>query len=285
MSRHSFEPKIAAQVGLNAAVLYQNLTFWVEKNQANRRNLREGRYWTYNSIAAFAELFPYLTEKQIRTALDKLSNAGLILKGQFSDDRYDRTTWYTLGDPICPERRVDVAEAVTDGIAPEGEPVAAEGKSIRNRYKPDTKPYPPTSVGEKANLDFESVWENYPQDRRRNKEICHAHFKKAISHGVPPDDIRLAAFEYDKITQNYTRGKVKFSDNWFKNTEWKSFIVQANQQNEATRVAFEQSLERCKSWIISRHNMCQHITKPQISALLETGNITVEMLNSVGLET
>jgi len=89
MSNHSFAPGIAAQVGLNAAVLYQNLTFWIEKNRANRRNFRDDRYWTYNSIPAFAELFPYLTEKQIRTALDKLLNAGLILKGQFSDDKYD----------------------------------------------------------------------------------------------------------------------------------------------------------------------------------------------------
>ncbi len=44
MSRHSFDPKIAARVGLNAAVIFQNITFWIEKNQANRGNLRDGRY-------------------------------------------------------------------------------------------------------------------------------------------------------------------------------------------------------------------------------------------------
>ena len=59
MSRHSFDPDIAACVGLNAAVIFQNITFWIEKNQANRRNFRDGWYWTYNSISAFGELFPY----------------------------------------------------------------------------------------------------------------------------------------------------------------------------------------------------------------------------------
>ncbi len=44
MRRHSFDPKIAARVGLNAAVIFQNITFWIEKNQANRGNLRDGRY-------------------------------------------------------------------------------------------------------------------------------------------------------------------------------------------------------------------------------------------------
>ena len=101
-SRHSFDPEIAGRVGLNAAVIFQNITFWIEKNQANRRNLRDGRYWTYNSISAFGQLFPYLSEKQIRTALEKLVSAELIIKGNFSDDRYDRTCWYALGNSEPP---------------------------------------------------------------------------------------------------------------------------------------------------------------------------------------
>jgi hypothetical protein len=110
MSRHSFDPEIAGRVGLNAAVIFQNITFWIEKNQANRRNLRDGRYWTYNSISAFGELFPYLSEKQIRTALEKLVSAELIIKGNFRDDRYDRTCWYALGNSICPIGQIDPTE-------------------------------------------------------------------------------------------------------------------------------------------------------------------------------
>ncbi|EBA14641.1 bacteriophage-related protein [Roseobacter sp. SK209-2-6] len=106
MSRHSFDPEIAGRMSLNAAVIFQNITFWIEKNQANRRNLRDGRYWTYNSISAFGELFPYLSEKQIRTALEKLVSAGLIIKGNFSDDRYDRTCWYALGKSIRPKGKM-----------------------------------------------------------------------------------------------------------------------------------------------------------------------------------
>ena len=106
MSRHSFDPEIAGRVGLNAVVIFQNITFWIEKNQANRRNLRDGRYWTYNSISAFGQLFPYLSEKQIRTALEKLVSAELIIKGNFSDDRYDRTCWYALGNSICPRGQI-----------------------------------------------------------------------------------------------------------------------------------------------------------------------------------
>ncbi len=56
---HTFDPEIAVQEGINAAVVYRNLVFWVRYNEANRRNFHEGRYWTYNSLAAFDEQFPY----------------------------------------------------------------------------------------------------------------------------------------------------------------------------------------------------------------------------------
>lgn len=83
---HSFDAEIAMRVSINAAVVYRNLVFWVRHNETNRRNFHEGRYWTYNSTVAFEEQLPYLTDKQIRTALDKLVEAELILRGARSHD-------------------------------------------------------------------------------------------------------------------------------------------------------------------------------------------------------
>lgn len=94
MSRHSFDPEIAKQVGVNAAVIYQNILWWAERNAANNKHNHEGLWWTYNSVSAFAELFPYLTSKQIRTSLDRLEKQGLILSGSFNKSAYDRTKWY-----------------------------------------------------------------------------------------------------------------------------------------------------------------------------------------------
>lgn len=99
MSRHSFDPAVAQEVGLAAAVIYQNIYWWIERNAANGHNLHDGRYWTHNSVAAFADLFPYLTDKQIRTAIDKLEEAGLIVSGNYNDSPYLRTKWYALGRP------------------------------------------------------------------------------------------------------------------------------------------------------------------------------------------
>lgn len=94
MSLHSFDPKIAKKVGLNAAVIYQNIVFWTAKNLANDKHCHDGCVWTYNSVRAWTDLFPYLTENQIRTALAKLVDAGLVVEGNYNKIRADRTKWY-----------------------------------------------------------------------------------------------------------------------------------------------------------------------------------------------
>lgn len=122
---HSFDPEIAQRVGVNAAVLYQNIVWWTQKNAANGRHFHDGRHWTYNSIKAFDALFPYLTQKQIRTALDKLEAEGLIVSGTFNKAGYDRTKWY------CPTGQFDLPQGA-NGSAP-------EVKAIPDN-KPDNKP-------------------------------------------------------------------------------------------------------------------------------------------------
>ena len=95
---HSFDIEIATKYDIHIAILLKNILFWIEKNRANNKHLHEGRYWTYNSKKAFAELFPYLTERQIKYTLDKMKKEGLILTGNFNKDPYDKTCWYTLTD-------------------------------------------------------------------------------------------------------------------------------------------------------------------------------------------
>ena len=128
MSAHQFDPAIAARVGLNAAVIYQNLFYWAEKNAANGRHFYDGRWWTYNSIKAFADLFPYLTGKQIRTALDKLESSGLIVSGCFNKSNYDRTKWYS---PTCLNAQTDLPKKTNENDQ-KGEPIP----DINTNHKP-----------------------------------------------------------------------------------------------------------------------------------------------------
>ena len=70
--QHSFDVDIAKEYGILEAILINNIWFWIEKNKANNKNYFDGFYWTYNSTRAFKELFPYVSERQIKSALKHL---------------------------------------------------------------------------------------------------------------------------------------------------------------------------------------------------------------------
>lgn len=96
MKNHSFNADVACEYGVNAAILLQNIFYWCEHNAQNDTHFYDGRYWTYNSLKAFCALFPYMGEKQIRNALAKLKDAGLIVSGSYNKSPYDKTLWYAI---------------------------------------------------------------------------------------------------------------------------------------------------------------------------------------------
>ena len=94
--QHHFRVDIAEKYGIAVAVILNNLDFWIEKNEKNEKNFHDGSYWTYNSIRAFNELFPYLSANTIRDALSKLEKNKIIKTGNYNKIEYDRTKWYTI---------------------------------------------------------------------------------------------------------------------------------------------------------------------------------------------
>lgn len=169
MSNHHFNPAVAKCVGVNAAVLYSNIQHWVAKNEANNKHEHEGRYWTYNSMKAFSSLFDYLSEKQIRAALDKLLDGGYIGKGNFNQIGYDRTLWYCdlmrinpsdspsaqKGKSICPKGQMETPKRA-NRIAQKGEPIPDS--------KPDNKPNDIKGVIQKAIQELDKL--NIPPSKR-----------------------------------------------------------------------------------------------------------------------
>nr|DAW29100.1 MAG TPA: Potyvirus coat protein [Caudoviricetes sp.] len=94
--QHSFDVAFAAKYGVNAAILFNALCFWCDKNAANGKHEHDGLYWTYNSRKAFAQLFPYFSSRQIEYALKPLIDDGLVVTGNFNTSPYDHTLWYAV---------------------------------------------------------------------------------------------------------------------------------------------------------------------------------------------
>jgi len=185
---HMFDVEIAKEYGADVAVIVSNFEFWILKNKANKAHIHDGKVWTYNSIKAFSELFPYWTENQIRRILSTMKEKGIIETGNFNKVGYDRTTWYTFSEPflqnhkwICAKPQMDLSET-TNGFVQNHEPIPDN--------KPDSKPiYTP----------FLEKWNSMDGLRKHKEEPVQANWKKAHT-----DKVKLYGEEETiKAIENY----------------------------------------------------------------------------------
>jgi hypothetical protein len=157
---HSFDTEHARLYGLAEAVVIYNLQFWIVRNRANGEHFHDGRTWSYNSVRAFEKVFDYLSPKQIRGALERLEEKGVLVTGRYSDDARDRTKWYAFSDekrfldgvnPHSPSR-ANASDQGGETDSPSGANArAGRGKSlirtdVNANKKPDTVS-PPRSQG------------------------------------------------------------------------------------------------------------------------------------------
>ena len=68
----------------------------MQKTKLIKKNIFEGKAYTYNTAEAFETLFPYMKARKIAQILREMENEGLLLSRQFG--KYDRTKSYTLTD-------------------------------------------------------------------------------------------------------------------------------------------------------------------------------------------
>ena len=96
---HYFVIEDAEKYGLKEAIVLQNFRHWLDRNLAEKDNIRDGRVWTYNSYTALAELFPYLSASQIKRIVQKLEDDGILISDSFNKFKPDRTKWYSINEP------------------------------------------------------------------------------------------------------------------------------------------------------------------------------------------
>lgn len=111
MEHFSFKAEYAIKYGIEEAIMIENLSYWIEKNEANKRHFHDGRFWTYNTADAFTKLFPFWSIPQIRRIMKSLEEKGVILVGEFNDSSYDRTKWYAFTDAFVENKQLDVTKS------------------------------------------------------------------------------------------------------------------------------------------------------------------------------
>lgn len=151
--QHHFDVEHAEKYGILEAVIINHMAYWIAKNEANETHYYDGHYWTYNSIKAFETLFPYVTGKQIRKALEHLVEEGILVKGNYNRSAYDHTLWYRFsekGKSIFPTGQIEFPSGA-NRIYTEGKPIPDNNTDNNTDNKENSK----------EKVDYESIREAY----------------------------------------------------------------------------------------------------------------------------
>ena len=215
MSTHQFDVDDAVRYGVDAAILLNNIRYWIAKNRANQRHFYQGRYWTYNSNRAFADLFPYWSQPQVRRIIAKLEEAGILLVGEFNQNPYDHTKWYSINDHI------DVTKSPnrTD---------ETRKSSDRTDIKTDTRENPPPHKGAG---EFEAFWKKYP------KKVAKGAAEKSFKKIKPSEDLMktiMQALERQKESNQWKDQGGRYIPNpatWLNQRRWEDEETEAEERS------------------------------------------------------
>ena len=88
---------LAQNIGLNEAIIIQQLHYWIMQNKRQNKNFYDGRYWTFNSLENWhKDTFYFWSLNTIKRTFKKLENEGLLIIGNYNKKGYDRTKWYSI---------------------------------------------------------------------------------------------------------------------------------------------------------------------------------------------
>jgi hypothetical protein len=208
---YQFETDIAVLYGVDEAIMINNLSFWIAKNEANGRHFYEGRFWTYNSIEAFSKLFPFWSKGQIRRILNSLIDKEVIVTGNYNASARDRTIWYAFSDAFQ-NRQMHLSKS-TNGNAETDKCIIVE--DINNSSKTDNKPDSDAECG----ILFPDV-PIVTSPKRTNEKLClfadskYNDFEKFSACFTKPEFDGIDLGYYFHAVADWSSGSNKKKSDW-----------------------------------------------------------------------
>lgn len=90
--------RLAARVlGLNEAIVVQQIHYWLEINRKAKINFHDNRTWTYNTYEKWqSENFDFWSARTLKRIFTGLFDKEILIKGNYNLHKYDRTLWVSI---------------------------------------------------------------------------------------------------------------------------------------------------------------------------------------------
>ena len=189
----SFDGDFAKEHGVNEAIMYQYFSYWIAKNKANDKHFYDGYTWTYNSQKALTELFPFWNRAKIQRIIASLENQGLLIKGNYNQLAYDRTTWYALPkfEHTLVQNRTDNGSDLNDVQFKNEQPIPINyqlTKQLTTENKDIVEQSPTTPIPYQEVVDYlnQKTGKNF----KASSTVTQRHIKARFADGYTLDDFK-----------------------------------------------------------------------------------------------
>lgn len=89
-------PKLATLIGLNEAIVIQQVHYWLKHKQDAGQDFIDGHYWVYNTYEQWQEQFPFWSVRTLKRIFTSLEKSGLLLTANYNKAGFDKTKWYSI---------------------------------------------------------------------------------------------------------------------------------------------------------------------------------------------
>lgn len=201
---HSFDVGIAKELGLNSAIVFNHIVYWLKVNASKGTNIHDGKIWMYETQKEIADFLEYLTFEEVKKSIVKLLDSGILIKGNYNKNPFDKTAWYTVAD----QRILKIKKTLTK--APCGAIASAGG-----RY-----PESPTAPSI-YNVQEEHIQEEQQQQHRPAAAFSDSSKKEEVAPLIYGCLLKIDIPEHDKIeiTQTYAADIVQNAIGWATNPD------------------------------------------------------------------
>ena len=190
------DKELASVIGLNEAIVLQQLNYWLHSKSAKQI---DGRLWIYNTYDNWKkDNFPFWSRNTIRRALNSCIKKGLVITGNFNKAGFDKTKWYSINtqklDEVmgsaCDQNGQTDSPKWADGSNQNGQtntiyyPETISKTTTNNQAQPDTLAQQRREVIEYLNKKTDS---KFKPNAKGNKSVIDPRLKE----GYTVDDMKM----------------------------------------------------------------------------------------------
>lgn len=112
-------PSLAVAIGLNEAIITQQLHYWLENKAVKGEVDQNGIKWIYNTYEEWQENFPFWSIPTIKRAFLRLEEIGIVIAEQLNAKKRDMRKYYRIDyDMLCTLHEIKLIQSDESKLTP-----------------------------------------------------------------------------------------------------------------------------------------------------------------------